>query len=215
MSTPDATRMSATGQLVSEGIGGLREIWSDGESGREDEPASSPASEMEAILQALPAAIYTTDLEGRITFYNEAAAKLWGVRPELHRSEFCGSWKLYWPDGSYLPHDQCPMAIALKEGRAIRGKEAIAERPDGTRVPFLAHPTPLFDQAGILTGAVNMLVDISGRQEAELAAQRLAAIVESSDDAILSRTSTESSPAGTGAQNGSTAMPATKSSECP
>jgi len=143
--------------------------------------------ELEAILQSLPAAIYTTDLEGKITFYNEAAAKLWGVRPELHRSEFCGSWKLYWPDGTYLPHDQCPMAIALREGRPIRGKEAVAERPDGTRVPFLAHPTPLFDEAGRLTGAVNMLVDIGGRKDAELAAQRLAAIVESSDDAILSK----------------------------
>lgn len=145
------------------------------------------ARELEAILQSLPAAVYTTDLEGRITFYNEAAAELWGVRPELHRSEFCGSWKLYWPDGTYLPHDQCPMAIALKEGKAIRGKEAVAERPDGTRVPFLAHPTPLFDEAGRLTGAVNMLVDIGGRKDAELTAQRLAAIVESSDDAILSK----------------------------
>jgi len=149
--------------------------------------AADRTEELEAILQCLPAAIYTTDLEGRITFYNEAAAELWGVRPELGRSEFCGSWKLYWPDGTYLPHDQCPMAIALKEGRAIRGKEAVAERPDGTRVPFLAHPTPIFDEAGRLTGAVNMLVDISGRHEAELAAQKLAAIVESSDDAILSK----------------------------
>lgn len=155
--------------------------------GRERGGAIDRTEELETILQSLPAAIYTTDLEGRITFYNEAAAELWGVRPELHRSEFCGSWKLYWPDGTFLPHDQCPMAIALKEGRAIRGREAVAERPDGTRIPFLAHPTPLFDEAGRMTGAVNMLVDISGRQEAELAAQRLAAIVESSDDAILSK----------------------------
>ncbi|NYF33507.1 PAS domain S-box protein [Sphingopyxis sp. JAI108] len=145
------------------------------------------AGELESVLQALPAAIYTTDLDGRITFFNEAAAELWGVRPELHRSEFCGSWKLYWPDGTALPHDQCPMAMALKEGRAVKGKEAVAERPDGTRVPFLAHPTPLFDKAGRMTGAVNMLVDISGRKEAALAVQRLAAIVESSDDAILSK----------------------------
>ena len=155
--------------------------------GRERGRAVDRTEELETILQSLPAAIYTTDLEGRITFYNEAAAELWGVRPELHRSEFCGSWKLYWPDGTYLPHDQCPMAIALKEGRAIRGKEAVAERPDGTRIPFLAHPVPLFDEAGRLTGAVNMLVDISGRKKAELATQRLAAIVESSDDAILSK----------------------------
>jgi len=59
------------------------------------------------------------------------------------------------------------MAIALKEGRAVRGMEAIAERPDGTRVPFIPYPTPLHDEAGKLIGAVNMLVDISERKRAE------------------------------------------------
>jgi PAS domain S-box-containing protein len=153
------------------------------------------------ILQALPAAIYTTDAAGRITFYNEAAAALWGCHPELGKSEFCGSWKLYWPDGTPLPHDQCPMALALKQGRANRGMEAVAERPDGTRVPFIPYPTPLFDAEGRLTGAVNMLVDISDRHRAEQqalaeaedravgeqATQRLAAIVESSEDAIVAK----------------------------
>jgi PAS domain-containing protein len=95
--------------------------------------ATDQARTLEEILQALPAAVYTTDLDGSITFYNQAACELWGVRPEIHRSAFCGSWKLYWPDGTRLPHDQCLMAIALKEGRAIRGKEAVAEKPNGTR----------------------------------------------------------------------------------
>src|SRR6202142_195387 len=99
----------------------------------------------DAILQSLPVAVYTTDAAGRITFYNEAAAQLWGVRPELGKSEFCGSWKMYWPDGTPLPHDECPMALALKEKRPIRGMEAVAVRPDGTRVQFIPYPTPLFD----------------------------------------------------------------------
>ena len=120
-------------------------------------------------VQALPAAIYTTDAEGRITFYNEAAAALWGCRPELGKSEFCGSWKLYWPDGTPLPHDECPMAMALKQRRPIRGMEAVAERPDGTRIPFIPYPTPLFDASGRLTGAVNMLIDISERKRTEAA----------------------------------------------
>lgn len=139
------------------------------------------------VLHALPAAVYTTDAMGRIMFFNEAAATLWGCRPELGKSEWCGSWRLYWPDGTPLPHDQCPMAIALKEKRPIHGAEACAERPDGTRIPFLAYPTPLWDDAGRLTGAVNTLVDITDRKRAEYNAQRLAAIVESSDDAILSK----------------------------
>src|SRR5258708_5425923 len=155
--------------------------------GQERRQATGHVVDVEAILQSLPAALYTTDPEGRITFYNEAAAELWGMTPEIGRSEFCGSWKLYWPDGTPLPHDQCPMAVALKERRAINGQEAAAERPDGTRIPFLAYPTPLFDDAGRLAGAVNVLVNISERKLAEVASQRLAAIVESSDDAILSK----------------------------
>ena len=139
------------------------------------------------ILEALPEAVYITDSKGRITFYNEAAARLWGVRPKLGQSEFCGSWKLYWPDGTPLPHAECPMAKALKEQRPIRGLEAVAERPDGVRVPFLPFPTPLFDDQGKLTGAVNMLVDLTERAVADEAAQRLAAIVEFSDDAILAK----------------------------
>ncbi|QND44297.1 PAS domain S-box protein (plasmid) [Rhizobium lusitanum] len=142
---------------------------------------------LQDVLEALPEAVYTTDAIGRITFCNKAAIAMWGVSPKLGESEFCGSWKLYWPDGTPLPHDECAMAIALKEKCAVRGLEAIAERPDGTRVAFLAFPTPIFDTAGNLKGAVNMLVDLTDRTVAEEAAQRFAAIVASSDDAILAK----------------------------
>lgn len=139
------------------------------------------------ILQTLPAAIYMTDAEGRITFYNEAAADLWGVRPELGKSEFCGSWKLYWPDGTPLPHDQCPMALALKEKRPNSGMEAVAERPDGTRIAFLPCPTPLWDENGALIGGLNTLIDISEHKRREEATSRLASLVDSSHDAIVSK----------------------------
>ena len=119
------------------------------------------------VLEALPAAIYTTDAQGRITFYNKAATELAGREPKLGSDEWCVTWRLYQPDGTPLPHDQCPMAIALRENRPIRGVEAVAERPDGTRVPFLPFPTPIRDKTGKLIGAVNMLVDISHRKEAE------------------------------------------------
>jgi PAS domain-containing protein len=86
------------------------------------------------------------------------------------------------------------MALTLKERRPIRGMEAVAERPDGTRVPFIPYPTPLFDASGTLIGAVNMLVDITDRHEAEQRIREsearyrdLAAIIESSDDAVLSK----------------------------
>jgi PAS domain S-box-containing protein len=157
-------------------------------------PLSGGGRNSDELLQALSAALYTTDAAGRITFYNEAAAELWGCRPQLGTSEFCGSWKLYWPDGTPLPHHECPMALTLKERRPIRGMEAVAERPDGTRVPFIPYPTPLFDASGTLIGAVNMLVDITDRHEAEQRIREsearyrdLAAIVESSDDAVVSK----------------------------
>jgi PAS domain S-box-containing protein len=121
---------------------------------------------MRELLEALPAAVYTTDAQGRITFFNKAAVEMAGRTPAVG-DEWCVTWKLYTTDGAFLPHDQCPMAIALKEDRPIRGVEAVAERPDGTRVPFMPYPTPLHGADGKLVGAINMLVDISHRKEAE------------------------------------------------
>ena len=151
-----------------------------------EEPLRGP-DYFRKILDDLPAAIYVTDSKGRITYFNEAAEVLWGVRPELGKSEWCGSWKLYWPNGTVLPHGECPMALALKENRPVRGMEAVAERPDGSRVSFIPFPTPLHDGTGKLIGAVNMLVDITDRKRAEQNAQRLVSIIESCDDAIISK----------------------------
>lgn len=119
------------------------------------------------VLDSLPAAIYTTDAKGRITYYNRAAVELAGREPLLGSDEWCVTWKLFNADGTPLPHADCPMAIALKEDREIRGIEAITERPDGSRRPFLPFPTPLHDLSGKLVGAVNMLVDIGDRKDAE------------------------------------------------
>ncbi len=118
------------------------------------------------FLEALGVATYTTDEAGRITFFNDAAAELWGRRPEIGEA-WCGSLRLLRTDGSPMRHDECPMAIALREKRAVRGGQAIALRPDGTRVRFEAYPTPLFDEAGRLAGAINVLVDVTERHSAE------------------------------------------------
>jgi PAS domain S-box-containing protein len=122
---------------------------------------------LQELLAAMPAAIYTTDAQGRITYFNQMAVEFAGRTPMLGSDEWCVTWKLFHPDGTPLPHDQCPMAIALKEGRPVRGAEAVAERPDGTRVPFIPFPTPLRDASGKVTGAINMLVDLSERKQAE------------------------------------------------
>lgn len=134
---------------------------------RLNEELSTSEQRLRDIIAALPAAIYTTDAEGRITYYNKAAVALAGREPQIGSDQWCVTSKLHWPDGRPMPHDQCPMAIALKENRPISGVEAVAERPDGTCVPFMPFPTPLHDPAGKLIGGVNMLVDISARKQVE------------------------------------------------
>src|SRR6266850_4272645 len=104
------------------------------------------------LLDALPAAIYTTDPAGRITFYNQAAVTLAGRKPELGSDRWCVSWRLFWPDGTPMAHDECPMAIALREDRAIRGTELIAERPDGVRTPFCPTLLPCMTRRVNLSG---------------------------------------------------------------
>ena len=111
-----------------------------------------------------------------------------GRVPELGTDSWCVTWKLYNTDGTPLPHDQCPMAVALKEKRAVLGCEAVAERPDGQRRVFTPYPTPLFDENGRLTGAVNMLVDITERKRAEdilrESEERFRAIVETTPECV-------------------------------
>ncbi|MGQ0699039.1 MAG: hybrid sensor histidine kinase/response regulator [Panacagrimonas sp.] len=119
------------------------------------------------MFDALPVAIYTTDVEGRLTYFNQAAVDFCGRVPALDTDRWCVSWKLYCPDGTPLPHDQCPMAVAIREGREVRGAEAIAERPDGRRIWFTPYPTPLRDADGRVTGGINMLMDITARKQAE------------------------------------------------
>src|SRR3974390_896106 len=139
------------------------------------------------LVEALPVALYTTDADGRITYFNAAAEALWGRAPVLGEEAWCGSWKLYWPDGRPMAHDECPMAQTLKTGNPVLGVKAIAERPDGTRFLFAPYPSPLFGPSGELTGAINMLFDISEWEAPEKALQHLAAIVQNSEDAIISK----------------------------
>jgi PAS domain S-box-containing protein len=139
------------------------------------------------IIDLLPAAIYATDAEGRLTHFNRAAVELSGRTPQLGTDRWCVTWKLFRPDGTPLPHDECPMAVALKKGLIVDGVEAIAERPDGSRIWFTPYPRPLRNAEGVVIGGINMLVDITDRKKSEQTTGLLAAIVDSSDDAIISK----------------------------
>jgi PAS domain S-box-containing protein len=63
----------------------------------------------------------------------------------------------------------------------------VAERPDGTRVQFLPYPSPLLDESGALIGGLNTLVDVSELRRGEEKALQLAAIVDTSHDAIVTK----------------------------
>ena len=135
--------------------------------------------------------IYTTDADGWITYWNQACVDFAGREPKLGSDRWCVTWELYTMTGERLPHAECPMAEAVKEKRAVYGKVAIALRPDGTRKAFSPYPTPLFDDDGNFAGAVNILIDVSQEQAAELSDQaarcrRLAkALTDSSAAGIL------------------------------
>jgi PAS domain S-box-containing protein len=124
-----------------------------------------------AFLERLPAGAYTCDPNGLITYFNQHAEQLWGRSPRLNdpTDRFCGSFKLFAIDGSPIQHAECWMALALKNTREYNGHEIMIERPNGQRLTALAHASPIHNEAGVLIGAVNVLVDITERKRAEIA----------------------------------------------
>lgn len=120
------------------------------------------------VLDALPAAVYLTDADGRVEYFNRAAARMAGREAQVGVDRWCVSHRLFRTDGSFLPHDECPMAVCIKERRPVRGEEIIAERPDGERVRLMPFPTPLY-RDGVFAGGLNLLVDLSHLRRTEQA----------------------------------------------
>ena len=112
----------------------------------------------QALLDSDSTGVYTCDAAGVITYFNKQATELWGRTPALGDTDerFCGSRMMYRVDGSYLPHDQCPMAdvLAGKVAGVFDG-EVHVQRPDGSRIVVMVNIAPLVDDAGNIVGAVN------------------------------------------------------------
>jgi PAS domain S-box-containing protein len=139
------------------------------------------------IAHKLPLPIYITDTEGWIVYHNPAAAALWGHAPERGTVRWCGSETLFTRDGTPLAKADSPMASVLHAGETADPPEIIALRRDGRRVVFIPHSKLLTDAQGHVMGGVHLLVDTTDRSRSEEDTHRLAAIVEGSDDAIISK----------------------------
>jgi PAS domain S-box-containing protein len=140
------------------------------------------------LFEQLPFAIYVCDREGFVLRYNRRAAELWGRSPKLRDpgERFCGSYRMFRPDGSLLPHDQCPMADVLRTGISVREREVHIERPDGSRGIALVDIEAVRDSGGNIVGAVNCFQDITERKRSEAQIIELAREAEHRTKNILS-----------------------------
>src|SRR6266571_1251899 len=122
------------------------------------------------LFDLAPVAVYSCDASGVIRDYNNRAAELWGRKPERGDTDerFCGSFRLYRPDGSFMPHEQCPMGDVLN-GKipGTHDAEVHIERPDGSRIIVIVNIAPLTDSRGEITGAINCFYDVTERNRAE------------------------------------------------
>lgn len=131
------------------------------------------------LADIIPAAVYTCDAFGRITYYNERAVELWGRKPTADTNHFCGSFQLYHPDGRVLPAHESPMAEAIRTGkRPSPNIEVVMERPDHTYVTALVNVAPIKDAQGRIIGAINCFQDITPRKQAENALKKQKEILE-------------------------------------
>jgi PAS domain-containing protein len=112
----------------------------------------------ETLFDNVDVPVYIADADGLITYFNDACVNFAGRTPVVGQDRWCVSWKLATEDGVPLPHDQCPMAVAIRERRRVRNVAAVAERPDGGQIRFRPYPTPLIDEDGRMTGAINLLI---------------------------------------------------------
>ena len=119
------------------------------------------------LVSALPAPLYICDATASSRCTTRLRSSCGADGPSSARNRGAGRIGILRPDGTPMPLELCPMGIALREGRSVRGEEIVIERPDGVRRHVLPYPEPIRDRTGAVVGAINMLVDITERKEAE------------------------------------------------
>src|SRR6478735_6980058 len=137
---------------------------------RAEEAIRQSEKRYRTLFDLVPVAVYTCDAEGLIQEYNQHAVELWGREPKRNdpSERFCGSFKIFYPDGRPMPHHKCPMARALRgEKLTATDLEILVERSSGARQNVLVSPTALRNGQGKIIGAINCLHDITVRKRTE------------------------------------------------
>ena len=149
-----------------------------------DDPRPQPdASRLAAIVQSSDDAIVSATLDGVITSWNPAAERLfgWTAREAIGRPV-----TLIIPEGRRTEEDE---ALALVGGGdRLEPFETVRVARDGGLVDVSLTMSPVLDAAGRIVGVSRIARDIRERRREEIDRNRLAAIVDSSDDAIVSKT---------------------------
>ena len=134
------------------------------------------------VVESSDDAIVSKDLNSIITSWNRAAERMFGYTAE----EAVGkSIRMIIPADRATEEDEVMRQI--RAGRAVTHYETIRQRKDGTQFPISLTVSPIYDEAGNVTGASKIARDISDRKQGEMAARHLSAVVQSSDDAIVTK----------------------------
>src|SRR5689334_7544776 len=149
-----------------------------------DERPAKPSvnSHLAAIIESSEDAIASKDLNGTITSWNKSAERLFGYTAE----EIIGQ-----PVTLIIPpelRDDEPRILAkIRAGERIEHFETVRVHKNGRRLAVSLAVSPIKDEKGRIVGAAKIVRDITQKKRLEEDALRLAAIVESSDDAIASK----------------------------
>jgi PAS domain S-box-containing protein len=124
---------------------------------------------LRVLLEHVPVGVYTCNQEGLIEYYNPRAVEIWGRAPVMRdpMQRYCGSFALFHTDGTPMPFEENIMAQVVRTGIPQGNQEVVIGRPDGTRLIALVNVAPLRNERGEIIGAVNCMLDISSRKQAE------------------------------------------------
>jgi PAS domain S-box-containing protein len=119
---------------------------------------------LKQLLNGMPIAVYTTDKEGKILFYNHAAVKLWGREPNLNECKWTGAIEVYDKKGRKVLEEDLPVRKSILEKKEIYAEEFLIKNLTGYS-NILIYSIPLLDDSDNVIGGMNVSVDITEQKQ--------------------------------------------------